>query len=203
MSAGEPVFFYDLSSPYAYLAALRVDDVLPVAPRWQPIVFGAILREVGKTPWSLTHGQRELGQREVASRARERGLLDVRWPPGWPAESYSLAPLRAVLCAAEQDQQAARSLTLALYELEFAQGRALDDVEVVVEAARACGLDGEGIREGISRPEIKDALRANTNDALARGVTGIPTVAIGEALYWGDDRLEDAAMALRNGAGAL
>jgi 2-hydroxychromene-2-carboxylate isomerase len=200
MSTAEPIFFYDLSSPYAYLAAMRMDEVLPIAPRWQPIVFGAILREVGKTPWSLTPGRRERGQGEVARRARERGLPEVRWPPGWPAESYSLLPLRAVLCASELDAEAGKALTLALYTLEFAHGKALDDIELVIEAARACGLDGEGIRTGVSRAEIKDALRASTTDALSRGVTGVPTLAIGEVLFWGDDRLEDAATALAHRA---
>ena len=52
-----PVFYYDLSSPYAYLAALRVDDVLPVRPEWRPIAFGVLIRAVGKVPWSLREGR--------------------------------------------------------------------------------------------------------------------------------------------------
>ena len=92
MSAGEPIFFFDLYSPYAYLAAHRVDEVLPAAPRWQPIVFGVVLREAGKIPWSMRDGEREAGQEEVSRRARERGLPEVRWPPGWPADSYAWRP---------------------------------------------------------------------------------------------------------------
>lgn len=196
MSVEQPLFFYDLSSPYAYLAAVRIDDVLPVAPRWVPVVFGAILGHVGRTPWSLQDGLREPGKLEVAQRAQARGLPEVRWPGGWPSESYSVAPLRAVLCAAEQGAHAAKALALKLFEVEFVDGRALDEFEVVVAAAARCGLDGDSIRAGVHRPEIKDALRANTDDAITRGVTGVPTVAIGDELFWGDDRLEDAAAAL-------
>ena len=51
------------------------------------------------------------------------------------------------------------------------------------------------VRDGIERPEIKERLKSNTEQALARGVTGIPTVAIGDELFWGDDRLDEAAAA--------
>jgi 2-hydroxychromene-2-carboxylate isomerase len=193
-ASAEPTFFYDLSSPYAYLAAERIDEVLPVQPRWQPIVFGALLRARGRVPWSLQDETRGPGQAEIESRARERGLPAVRWPPGWPDESYSVTPLRAVLHA--QEQGAGRELTLALYRAEFAEGRALDDVDAVLSAAEACGLDPDDVRRGIERQEIKDRLRAATDDAIARGLHGVPTVAIGDQHFWGDDRLEEAAAAL-------
>jgi 2-hydroxychromene-2-carboxylate isomerase len=196
MSADDPIFFYDLYSPYAYLAALRVDQVLPVAARWEPIVFGVVLREIGRLPWSLIDGEREAGQEAVARRARERDLPAVRWPPGWPRESYSMLPLRAVAWAGQRDAASAKAMTMALYELVFVDGRALNEDDVVLEAASRCALDGEAMLAGVERQDVKDALRASTADALARGVTGIPTVAVGEKLFWGDDRLEDAAAAL-------
>jgi 2-hydroxychromene-2-carboxylate isomerase len=193
-ASAEPVFFFDLSSPYAYLAAERVDDLLPVKPRWQPIVFGAVLRARGRIPWSLQSETRAPGQADVEARAGERGLPPVRWPEGWPDESYSVTPLRAVLHA--QEQGADRELTLALYRTEFAEGRALNELETVLAAAEACGLDPEDLRRGIESQEIKDRLRAATDDAIARGIDGIPTLAIGDRLFWGDDRLEEAAAAL-------
>jgi 2-hydroxychromene-2-carboxylate isomerase len=196
MSAAEPVFFYDLYSPYAYLAASRVDDVLPVAPRWEPIVFGVVLREIGRLPWSLIPGEREAGQEAVALRAAERNMPEVRWPPGWPRESYSVLPLRAVAWAGRRDAASAKAMTMALYELVFVDGRALNEADVVLEAASRCALDGEAMLAGMEDQDVKDALRASTADALARGVTGIPTVAVGEQLFWGDDRLDDAAAAL-------
>jgi 2-hydroxychromene-2-carboxylate isomerase len=196
VSVARPTFFYDLYSPYAYLAAVRLDDVLPVPPSWQPIAFGVVLREARKTPWSLRDGEREAGQRESSRRARERGLGELRWPSGWPAESYSLQPLRAVLGAAQQDPAAGKELALALYRLVFGEGIPLNDSGIIVAAAAACALDGEALRSAAQRQPVKDALRASTADAVARGVTGIPTVAVGEELYWGDDRLEEAAAAL-------
>jgi 2-hydroxychromene-2-carboxylate isomerase len=193
-ASAEPVFFYDLSSPYAYLAAERIDEVLPVQARWQPIVFGALLRARGRIPWSLQDETRAPGQAEVEARAGERGLPAVRWPRGWPAESYSVTPLRAVLHA--QEQGVGKELTMALYRTMFAEGRALNDLDTVLDAAESCGLDRDDVKQGVQRPEIKDRLRANTDEAIARGVEGVPTVADGEQMFWGDDRLEDAAAAL-------
>jgi 2-hydroxychromene-2-carboxylate isomerase len=189
-----PVFFYDVSSPYAWLAAERLDTVLPRPAVWQPIVFGAVLRHVGKVPWSFREETKAAGIAEVERRAQERGLGPVRWPPGWPVESYSVAPLRAILVAREHGLE--RALTLALYRCAFHDGRALNDEAAVLEAADRAGLDREEVRAGIARQDIKDRLRAATDDAIAQGVTGVPTIAVGERLFWGDDRLEEAAAIL-------
>jgi 2-hydroxychromene-2-carboxylate isomerase len=186
-------FYYDVSSPYAYLAAQRVDETLPAKPDWQPIAFGALIQEIGKVPWSLRDETRVAGQAEIAERARERGLPAVRWPPGWPAESYSLLPLRALLHAFDHGR--GKELSLELYRRAFADGVALNVVDVVVGGAEACGLDGEQVRAAVVTPEIKARLRAATDEANRRGVTGVPTIAVGDELFWGDDRLEDAARA--------
>ena len=78
-----------------------------------------------------------------------------------------------------------------------AEGHHSADLEAVLDAAERAGMDRSAVRDGIERPDIKDRLRAETEAALARGVTGVPTVVVGEKLFWGDDRLEDAAAALR------
>jgi len=187
-------FYYDVSSPYAYLAAQRVDEILPAELDWQPIAFGALIQAIGKVPWSLREETRAAGQAEIAERARERGLPAVRWPPGWPAESYSVLPLRALVHAFDHGR--GKELSLELYRRAFVEGVALDDPEVVTGAAEACGLDGERLRAAVAAPEIKARLRAATDEAMRRGVTGVPTIALDGELFWGDDRLEDAARAL-------
>jgi 2-hydroxychromene-2-carboxylate isomerase len=185
-----PTFYYDFNSPYAYLAAHRVDDVLPVRPAWKPIAFGALIRQIGKVPWSLRPG-REAGMREVEERATERGLPPVRWPKGWPDRSYSLLPLRAALIAETHGRLQAFSAEA--FRLMFAEGRTLDEPGPVLEAAAAAGLNPDAVAVRLENPEIKARLRSYTDEAIARGVTGIPTVAVGGALFWGDDLLETAA----------
>jgi 2-hydroxychromene-2-carboxylate isomerase len=188
-----PVFYYDLSSPYSYLAALRVDDVLPTKPAWRPIVFGSIVQRTGKVPWSFGPG-RDDNIAEIVRRAAERGLPELTWPPGWPLPNYSVNRLRAALVAEEQGK--IEDYSRAAYHLAFAECRPLVDEEDFMEAARRSGVDPEAVREGIARQEIKDRLRSYTEEAFDRGVRGVPTVAVGDQLFWGDDRLEDAAAAL-------
>jgi 2-hydroxychromene-2-carboxylate isomerase len=189
-----PVFYYDVSSPYAYLAALRVDDVLPVRPEWRPIAFGVIIRAVGKVPWSLREGREERFA-ELAGRARERGLPELRYPEGWPAETYSLAALRGLLLTRDQDEQ--RAGARELYRTMFVEGRHLADADTVRESLARAGVDVAGFDERVRGDEVKQRLRAETDAALEAGVTGVPTVAVDGELFWGDDRLEQAAAAIR------
>ena len=186
-----PVFYYDFSSPYAYLAAARIDGLIPDAD-WRPIVFGVLIREIGKVPWSMGPG-REAGMEEVERRARERGLPPVRWPPGWPVESYSVLPLRAALAAGQRARL--KEFSLAAYASTFAEGRRLDELDHVLGAGEAAGLEREELRAAMDGDDVRAALRANTAQALERGVRGIPTIALGGTLFWGDDRLEEAAAA--------
>jgi 2-hydroxychromene-2-carboxylate isomerase len=190
-----PIFYYDLSSPYAYVAACRVDDVLQVRPEWRPIAFGVIVRRIGKRPWSFKD-DRQAHFDAIAQRAAERGLPDVRYPEGWPVETYSLVPLRAALVASDEGQDRLRALSRELFRTAFVDGQHLADVEAVLDASERAGMDRERLREAIETPTVKERLRALTDAALERGVTGVPTVAVGEKLFWGDDRLEEAAAAL-------
>jgi 2-hydroxychromene-2-carboxylate isomerase len=187
-----PTFYYDLSSPYSYLAAARVDEVLPERPEWRPIAFGVIVQRIGKVPWSFA-SDRRADFEDIARRASELGLPPVRYPEGWPVQTYSIAALRAALAVEDQDER--RAVTRELYRTAFVDGNHLADVETVLESVARAGVDREAIAAAISSAEIKERLRAETDAALERGVTGVPTVAIGERLFWGDDRLEDAARA--------
>lgn len=183
------MFYFDYSSPYAYLAAMRIGTVLPTAT-WRPIAFGALIREIGKVPWSLRPG-REAGMREVEERAAERGLPPVRWPDGWPDVSYSLLPLRAGLIAEAHGRL--REFSAEAYRVLYVEGRTLTEPASVIAAAAAAGLNRDAVAVRLENPEIKARLRTYTDEAIARGVTGVPTVAVGGALFWGDDLLETAA----------
>ncbi len=193
MNDDRPVFYYDFNSPYAWLAAERVNSVLPVPPVWQPVSFGHILQATGRTPWSFTD-EKEAGIAEIERRAAERGLPPPRWIDGWPRATYSLLPLRAAVFA----QQAGRavSFSLAAFRQLFAAGRTLAELDNVLIAAAASELHPRAVTKGIESRAVKDALREATDRALELGVVGIPTVAIGERLFWGDDRLEEAAALL-------
>jgi 2-hydroxychromene-2-carboxylate isomerase len=186
-----PVFYYDTNSPYAYLAAARIDHLLPDA-EWHPIAFGIVLRELGRVPWSLGP-ERDKGMAEIERRAAERGLPPVRWAEGWPVDTYSLAPLRALEFADERGAQ--RELARALYRRMFGEGASLAEVDNVLRSAGEAGLDPEEVRAALEDDRVKNRLREHTDEAMALGVIGVPTVVVGGAVFWGDDRLEDATAA--------
>ena len=192
------VFYYDFSSPYAYLAAERISGLFSEAgaeqPEWKPVSTAFIFRAANKVPWSLQpDGPRPEDLEEIARRAAERGLPEVKYVEGWPDRSYSLAPLRAAWYAKATGRVV--SFSLAAFRQHFAAGRRLDDVDNILIAAAASELHPNAVSKGIESKQAKEALTEATEEAIALGAVGVPTVAIGEELFWGDDRLEDAAQA--------
>lgn len=190
--AGAAVFYYDFNSPYAYLAAERIDELVPGA-EWRPIAFPILLAMRGALEEKLREVDPESTAAEAAARLADRGMPPFRPPPGWPRETWSLAPARAALVADEQGL--IREFTRAAFRKSFVEGHTLTDMDDLLAAARDAGLEPDGVAEAIRRQEIKDRLKRHTEEAVERGVTGIPTVAIGDELFWGDDRLEEAAAA--------
>ncbi len=91
----QPVFYYDLGSPYAYLAAERIGRVLPVPARWQPILLGGLFKRFATGSWARGPG-RAAGIAEVERRAAVYGLPPPRWPDPWPGDG--LLVMRVATC---------------------------------------------------------------------------------------------------------
>ena len=201
MATNRLIFYYDFNSPYSYLAAERISGLFAEAdvkqPEWQPISFRHVLKETGRRPWSYEE-DKHADFAEIDRRIRERGLPEIRYPGGWPIDNYSLHPLRAAIYAKESGRVV--SFTLACFRQVFAAGRDMSDLDNVLLAAAACELHPNAVLKGIETKSVKDRLRAATEEALERGVEGIPTVAVGAQLFWGDDRLEEAVEATRAAA---
>jgi 2-hydroxychromene-2-carboxylate isomerase len=191
----DAVFYYDLMSPYAYLSAERVDDVLPLPPIWQPVLLGGLFKHTGRSSWAVGDERRRAGGiEEIERRAAEYGLPPLRWPERWPTSS--LQAMRLTVHARRSGRE--REFAAAAFRKAFAEGCDLGELEHVLAAAEEAGLeDAEG---ALADASVKDELRGATDGAHARGVFGVPTVAVGDELFWGDDRLEDAAAALARAA---
>jgi 2-hydroxychromene-2-carboxylate isomerase len=184
-----PLFRYDFNSPYAYLAAMRIDDVVPGA-EWQPIAFAFLLRAQQRAPWSFDEASRDLGIEECERRAAARRLPAFAWPPGWPRESYSLEPLRVALVAAEHGLL--REFSRAAFARNFVSGTGLLG-DAPLEVAEEVGLDRAAVEAAL--PAAKQRLIEATDAAIAAGVPGVPTVTVDGQHFWGDDQLEAAATA--------
>src|SRR5919204_2646528 len=121
-----PVFYYELNSPYSWLAAERIHQVFPEPPIWRPISYGHVVKHTGVLPWSFRE-DRSKDMAEIERRARERGLQEVRWPEGWPTETPTIKALRAATFAMEIGKGVAFSL--AAFRQEFNGGRSLADTD--------------------------------------------------------------------------
>jgi 2-hydroxychromene-2-carboxylate isomerase len=93
------------------------------------------------------------------------------------------------------DDTLVRSFGLAAMRLTFREGIDIGEPGAVLEAGRRAGIDERTLSDALQDQQVKDATRALTEQAVAAGVFGVPTVLVGERLFWGDDRLGDAASA--------
>jgi 2-hydroxychromene-2-carboxylate isomerase len=182
-------FYFDLGSPFAYLTAERLHEILPEPVVWQPVSLGALFKLNGRSSWALGDPERrQEGMAEVERRARLCGLPPVRWPDPWPG-NYLMA-MRAATCA----HRAGRGdeFTLCAFRSAFQEGNDLGVPSNVLRAARDAGLDPQEVEAATRDAEIKLALREATDAAHASGVFGVPTFAVDGELFWGDDRLLEA-----------
>jgi 2-hydroxychromene-2-carboxylate isomerase len=187
-------FYFDLGSPFAYLAAERLHTLLPEPVQWQPVLLGGLFRLTGRSSWALgDYQRRQAGMADIERRALAYGLPPMRWPDPWPADY--LTAMRATTYAFSLGR--GRDFTMQAYRDAFQRGSELSVAANVLQSAARAGLDPEAVRTAASDPEIKQTLRDATDAAYDRGVFGVPTIAIGDELYWGDDRLEDAAADLQ------
>jgi 2-hydroxychromene-2-carboxylate isomerase len=187
-------FYFDLGSPFAYLAAERLHTLVPEPVQWQPVLLGGLFRLTGRSSWALgDYQRRQAGMAGIERRALAYGLPPMRWPDPWPADY--LTAMRATTYAFSIGR--GRDFTMRAYRDAFQRGSELSVAENVLQSAARASLDPDAVRAGASDPEIKQALRDATDAAYDRGVFGVPTIAIGDELFWGDDRLEDAAAHLQ------
>lgn len=195
-----PRFFFDYGSPYAYLAAERIEALLgPVT--WCPVFLVGVFKAGGRRSWVYTERAGE-DWAEVERRLSDRGLPPLHLCDGWADRLIpSTTPARSTLmaqCVArvaiEHDRTAAYSR--ALFRAVFQRGADLTEPATVLGAAADAGLPWEDAATAISDPARRDEVRAATDEAVALGVTGVPTVELGGQLFWGDDRLEDVVAAL-------
>jgi 2-hydroxychromene-2-carboxylate isomerase len=192
------VFYYDLGSPYAYLSAERISGLFTAAgleqPEWQPILLGGLFKHFDRGSWALTEARAE-GIAEIEWRAAEYGLPELLWPDPWPGEM--LTAMRVATFAKQTGRTV--SFSLAAFRQQFAAGKDLSDPDNVMIAAAACELHPRALESAIKTKGVKDGLREATDAAAAAGVFGVPSVRVGEQVFWGDDRLEEAVAAAASG----
>jgi 2-hydroxychromene-2-carboxylate isomerase len=178
-------WYFDFISPFAYLQWPKVralSDAHPLEP--VPVLFAAILDAVGQKGPAEIPRKREFTYRHVLWQARRQGAT-LRFPPAHPFNP--LAALRLCIAAGNT----ADAITT-IYDWIWAQGKAGDSLEALTPVSRRLGI----APAAINADAVKATLRANTAAALAAGVFGVPTLAIGNDLFWGNDAHDFAVSAL-------
>jgi 2-hydroxychromene-2-carboxylate isomerase len=187
--------YFDLVSPYAWLALHAVDAIQHAARREVrvvPIAFGALLKRHGQPAPVDIPGKRAHIWDDIRWRAAERGL-PFTGPPVHPFRS--LHGLR--LCLAVDDPVLRAILARDLADAAWAQGRDLAKPEVVRAVAARCGLDPDWSAARLADADVKQRLAELTDAAAERGVFGVPTFDLDGRLFWGNDRIPHLLAAAR------
>src|SRR3954451_10503557 len=189
-TAEPPRFYYDLASPEAYLAAERSHEVLGVVPEWVPVsLSGLAAGEVG--PFRCAE-EVAAYQEDVERRARAYGLLTLRWPEEFPADSSW------AMIVATYAKQIGRvvAYSQAAFRQAFAAGRGLGDPDTVLLAGAAAEMHPAAVLKGTELASLRRRLAEATAEAAAAGVLDVPAVRIGERVFHGDRELAAAGAAL-------
>lgn len=185
-----PVFYYDLASPECWLAAERINSALPEVPVWQPVHLPAVLAASGQQEaFEADSSERRAA---VEREAVEQGLLPVRWPDPFPADTALVT--RAAVFA--QASGRAVAFSLAAFRQAFAAGRDLGDPDNVIIAAAACELHPRAVLKGIETRSVAARLEAACAEAAAAGVRSVPAVSAAGTVFEGAEVVERAAAVL-------
>lgn len=185
-------FWFDLSSNYSYLSAMRIEAEAArrgVAVSWVPFLLGPLFAAQGWTtsPFVLQKAKGAYVWRDMARRAARLGLPFQR-----PTEFPRAATLPMRVAAAHAGEPWLPAFCRALFTENFVHDRAIDAPELTHAVLRGIGIDPEAVLAHSESPEGRAALRGHTGEAQARGLFGAPTFFVGSEMYWGDDRLDDA-----------
>jgi 2-hydroxychromene-2-carboxylate isomerase len=191
-------FWFDYSSPFAYLALAQAEAVFGAAARWRPLLLGGLFRGVGTPDVPLFTQSPEKRRHTMQDLQRQARRADVAfaWPTRFPINT--VLPLRLTLQAGLTESVAGRALIVRIARALWAEDRDISDPVVLAGLCDELGFPGEQMVAAAG--EAKAALFAATTAAQAAGVFGVPTFVVhrpgGEdLLYWGVDRMRWAARA--------
>ena len=193
-------FFFDCSSPWTYLAFVRIQDILarvPAAVVWRPIlvggVFNAVNPEVYERRANPDPRKASYYEKDLQDWARLAGIR-IGKPAVFPVRA--VAAMRCVLAADEAG--ALLPFARGLFEAYWGELKDISEPGILAEVTAGVGLDPEALFARSQAPEIKEALRANTEALIARGGFGSPTLFVnGSDMYFGNDRLPLVEAALK------
>jgi len=189
-------FLFDLGSPYSYLAWYQLPKVARAQGArivYTPVLLGGIFQATGNA-----------SPAGVPAKARYLDADLQRWAQAWgvpysPNPAFpinTLALMRGAVAMQMQGDEPFQRYMDAMYQAMFGQPRNLGDPAEVAAVLTAAGFDAARFMAQIGDQAVKDKLKDNTTQAVARGVFGAPSFFVGDALFWGQDRIDQVGQAL-------
>mgnify|MGYP001058663972 CR=1 FL=1 len=189
-------FLFDLGSPYSYLAWYQLPKVAQAQGArivYTPVLLGGIFQATGNA-----------SPAGVPAKARYLDADLQRWAQAWgvpysPNPAFpinTLALMRGAVAMQMQGDEPFQRYMDAMYQAMFGQPRNLGDPAEVAAVLTAAGFDAARFMAQIGDQAVKDKLKDNTTQAVARGVFGAPSFFVGDALFWGQDRIDQVGQAL-------
>lgn len=202
MNAPTLDFWFDFGSNYSYLSAMRIEEAAAahgVALRWQPFLLGPVFRALGweTSPFVLQKEKGDYAWKDMVRQCRKYGLPWQR-PSNFPRAA--VLPLRIALAGAGQPwigEFCRRTM-----RLNFAEDRDIDAPETMARLLAEMDLPAHRVIDEALSDANKLRLRRQTETAMEKGIFGAPTFFVGEEMFWGNDRLDDALAFARAQAGA-
>jgi 2-hydroxychromene-2-carboxylate isomerase len=188
-------FFYDHSSPYSYLASTQLEALgrrTGAQIVWRPFLLGAVFKATQNVGPVAVPAKLMYLVKDLRDWTREYGLPEIVLPDEWPV--FSLKANRLSLVAEEEGKLIPFSQRV--FRALFAERRDTSSPEVLLEILAEVGLDPAACLARSESQPIKDRLRQNTDEAVARGAFGAPTFFISDDMYMGNDRLHFVEKAL-------
>ena len=188
-------FFYELTSPYSYLAATQMPALIArtgAKVRFRPMLLGAVFQQTGNVMPGANPVKARYMIKDLARWAAAYGV-PLRFPSRFP-----LSTVKALrLCVQAEETALQQELALRLFHAAWADDADINDDAVLRPLLTEIGLPADELLEGCQAPAVKDALRATTDEAVRRGVFGAPSFFVGDELFFGNDRLPFVMDALR------
>lgn len=194
-------FFYDLSSPWTRVAFENVQPIIKDAGAeiiWRPFLVGGVFNAVNQSVYAARANPEDPKYRLSFHWLKEWAKL-ANVPMNFPSEFHPVKSVYAMraCCALENEQEKLLTFTEAAFNAYFTDARNIDDPAVLAAIADECGLEGAALMMQSGEQEVKDRLRANTDEAIERGAFGSPSIIVNDKrLYFGNDQLPLVAQAL-------
>ena len=193
--SGRIEFFFDFISPYTYIAYNRLDwleEQTGAEILFRPFFLGGVMNDTGNSPPAKVPAKGKWMWADLKMHAARYGI-EMKMNPSFPFNTVTL--MRA--CFAAEDAGILRPYCDTCFRAVWAEGRNMADKDTAIGALNEAGLDGEALLTAAAMPEIKEKLKASSDEAVRRGAFGAPTFFIGETMYFGQDRMEFVVDALK------